>query len=145
MFLISKNYDIQQKTVQVIIKICGVNSKLVKNCDIKCAVDLCEFLTRIALNLNWSDLLEVDLVECDDGRKVQKDKTQNHRAIVHNLTCGLAEENEILAEFLMDILVKYCEKNKSSRGNGFPKKLITKQHIGNLIALFLQRNSKISE
>lgn len=133
------------KATKVLVKICNTNQHLhAKNCvSLKTVIENCQFVNGICTDLQWEELLEVDSAE-SEGRMVARDEIQNQKAVVHYLTCGIALNNESLGGYLMNILVKFYNRNPSIlRDSHVQAASIVEEQIVYLMGSWLDKDLEI--
>lgn len=118
-FIKSKNFDVQMRAAQVVVRILSTNRILHKQgLTIKCAIEYCHFVNGLASSLSLEELSEIETSGCgNEKRMLVKDKLQNHSAIVHQFVCGVARNNENLTGYFSSFLVKFYYQNKSLEKN----------------------------
>lgn len=117
-FIKSKNFDVQMKAIQVVVKILSTNQILHKDLTIHCAIEYCQFANGLVCSLQLEEMLEIETSSCgNDNRLLAKDEFQNHSAVVHQLVTGAAHNNENLAIYFIQFLVKFYHQNHSLAKN----------------------------
>lgn len=135
------------KAAQVLVKICSTNQLLHQSSrSLSITFEYCQWVNTLCTNLKWKDLLDVESAsESENGRMVDKDEMQNHKAIVNYLVCGIAGNNESLIGYLMNILVKFYHRNRTvTRDANLPVIALVEQEMVYLIGSWLDKGLPIS-